>query len=570
MHFRFKKKILKSLLICTFYTTITSANFNPALGSYIFENHINSNHNKIDKKLKLSNTSLNYLNQIIKKYDISKENSIKKDNTIFLNRKGFVKIDGPKISVSFKDIPAKDALQAVAKLGGYGYVYIPNVKKENQTKNLIKKNPRLINLNFTDEDYETVFNSILIASGLQGKKEQNIIFVGDDVLSKGFNPETSRIYKMKNASASSGADYLASLGAVINKVSLTSIGGPKNKSVEKSFNTDYSVKSYGANQGPLKGLTGTSDSRLETLTLIGKIDLLDLAEKYLDQIDKDLKQVAMSVKILDVNLNNGDELNNSLILKTNNPPAYIDNNSRGFLLGIGNLSQSKSFTNPDFPATDFVNTLLLKITSNDTKVLASPTLILSESKDDISSGQEIGGTDSELSTSSIGRPKGNESFVTVGTKVITKYNVIQNEGSPPSCEAIFGTAGLTFGARVLKVSSDGYVSFSLSPELSSISSTLDTGTCGVVNVLSVRRLDTGTIRVKDGDTFALTGVVSDTETEVKTKTPILGDIPLLGNLFKNKQKTNNKSELIILVTPNIIDDKYKINSDNFEQLLLSK
>ena len=113
----------------------------------------------------------------------------------------------------------------------------------------------------------------------------------------------------------------------------------------------------------------------------------------------------------------------------------------------------------------------------------------------------------------------------------------QNQNSPPSCEAVFGTAGLTFGARVHKVSSDGYVSFSLSPELSSISSTLNSGTCGVVNVLSIRRLDTGIIKVKDGDTFALTGVISDTETEAITKTPILGDIPLLGNLFKNRNKT---------------------------------
>ena len=119
------------------------------------------------------------------------------------------------------------------------------------------------------------------------------------------------------------------------------------------------------------------------------------------------------------------------------------------------------------------------------------------------------------------------------------------------------------------MSSDGYVSFSLSPELSSISSTLDSGTCGVVNVLSIRRLDTGTIRVKR-DTFALTGVVSDTETEVKTKLPIIGNIPLLGNLFKNQQKTSNKSELIILVTPNIIEDGgNNIISNNFEKLKIN-
>ena len=198
----------------------------------------------------------------------------------------------------------------------------------------------------------------------------------------------------------------------------------------------------------------------------------------------------MSVKILDVNLSNGNNFNNSLNLKTKNPPMIIDNNSLGFSLDIGNLSQSSMSFNPDFNGTtDFINSLFYKISSNDTKVLASPTLILSESKDDLSSGAEVAG-DLQLSNSSIGRPRGNESFVTVGTRVITNYNLVQKEDSLPVCEAEFGTAGLTFGARIHKVSSNGYVSFSLSPELSSITGSLNSGTCGLVNILCLRRVDT--------------------------------------------------------------------------------
>ena len=91
---------------------------------------------------------------------------------------------------------------------------------------------------------------------------------------------------MDNTSAASAADYLATLGAVITKVSLSEAGTKNATQVEASFNQDSSVISYGANQGPLKGLKGTSDTRLETITLIGTIDLLDLAENYLKQIDK--------------------------------------------------------------------------------------------------------------------------------------------------------------------------------------------------------------------------------------------------------------------------------------------
>ena len=516
-----------------------------------------------DLKIRLSKEDLE-LNKKMNAREI-----VKTQNNLFIKRKGYIKLKGPALTLSFKDVPAKDALQVVLKMGGYGYVYIPKEQSDDRKELDIQKS-KLITLSFEKEEYEIIVNSILIASGLQGKKEGNLIFIGEDVLYKGFKPESSRIYKMKNTSASSGADYLASLGAVINKVYLTNIGGPKNDSLEKNSEENYSVKSYGANQGPLRGLTGTTDTRLETITLVGDLELITLAEDYLKEIDQSLNQVAMSVKILDVNLSNGNDFNNSLNLKTKNPPMIINNNSLGFSLDIGNLSQSSMSFNPDFNGTtDFINSLFYKISSNDTKVLASPTLILSESKDNLSAGAEVAG-DLQLSSSSIGRPRGNESFVTVGTKVITNYNLIQKENSLPVCEAEFGTAGLTFGARIHKVSSNGYVSFSLSPELSSITGSLNSGTCGLVNILSIRRLDTGIIRVKDGETFALTGVISDNETEIETKLPIIGDIPLLGIPFRNRSKNVTKNELIILVTPKIIDQKYSIKIDEKSKEFLTK
>ena len=107
-----------------------------------------------------------------------------------------------------------------------------------------------------------------------------------------------------------------------------------------------------------------------------------------------------------------------------------------------------------------------------------------------------------------------------------------------------------------KINEEGFITFSLSPEISSITSTSSVGNCGLINILSVRRLDTGSIKVKSGDTLVLTGVMSDTETEIISKWPILGEVPILGNLFRSKSNGLKKSELIILVTPNILDEEY--------------
>ena len=69
-----------------------------------------------------------------------------------------------------------------------------------------------------------------------------------------------------------------------------------------------------------------------------------------------------------------------------------------------------------------------------------------------------------------------------------------------------------------------------------------------------RSLDTGKIRVRDGQTLILTGVISDADVQAVTKWPILGDLPLIGQFFRSSQGGRSKRELVILVTPRIIDD----------------
>ena len=165
-------------------------------------------------------------------------------------------------------------------------------------------------------------------------------------------------------------------------------------------------------------------------------------------------------------------------------------------------------------------------------MLANPTLILSENKEAISGGSSTTATNLSNATLVDLMPM---NFITVGNKVITNYSVTQSEsGGAPTCEAEFGTEGITFGAKVHKIDDNGYVTFSLSPELASVTDTVNIPNCGIIKTLSVRRLDTGGVRVKDGQTLILSGVLSKSDTKKETKIPIFGSIPIIGNLFKQK------------------------------------
>jgi type IV pilus assembly protein PilQ len=229
-----------------------------------------------------------------------------------------------------------------------------------------------------------------------------------------------------------------------------------------------------------------------------------------------------------------------------------------------------------YPPDNFYNFVKAKIESSSTKVLASPTLILSENSEELRTGDDqlavniqslsSGGSGSGGSggssgggggstSAAIGRTKANESFVTVGEQVITNYTVTTGtQGNGNSCQPQFGIAGLTFGARVSKIDDNGFVTFSMSPAISATVRQFPVQGCGPIDILAIRRLDTGSARVRDGQTLILTGVISDRDTEAVTKWPILGDIPIIGQFFRNSGSNRAKRELVILVTPRIIDD----------------
>jgi type IV pilus assembly protein PilQ len=63
------------------------------------------------------------------------------------------------------------------------------------------------------------------------------------------------------------------------------------------------------------------------------------------------------------------------------------------------------------------------------------------------------------------------------------------------------------------------------------------------------------VRVNNGETLVLGGIFDGDENTTVNKVPLLGDMPVLGNLFKTTSKENNKTELIIFITPRIIDDR---------------
>ena len=471
--------------------------------------------------------------------------------------RGYVKLNGPTITLKLEKADSLETLKLIAKLGNYGIVII----EENEEKNQQSLSKPKISASFDNENISDVFNSILLSANLQAVVENNIIFIGKNILNKSLQPKVSKTYRLNQVNAASVADYLSTLGAQISKVLVVSgsIEGQEigDSLVNKKEFEDKVVNPYGIEGGPLFGLIGTADLRLQTITLIGSKDIIKTAEKYIKALDVRHRQVALTIKIIDVSLNKSDIKNNVFELRTGD--TRIINNS-GLGLRTGNLDPGNPPSTANVPNIitngiaqgKFINWLEAKISNENAKILASPTLILGENPNVLSSG--AASVDDSLSAATIGRPYKNEGFIKVGETVVTGFTQTANEGVV-TCTASEGTAGITFGAKVDKIDDNGYITFALSPAISSVTKSVEIAGCGIQNTLSVRKLDTGSIRVKNQDTLILTGVLQDSDNVTTTKVPILGDIPILGSLFRSNSRSKRKSELIILVTPRILKDE---------------
>lgn len=555
-----------------------------------------------------------------------------------LRNPGYLNLSGPAVTMTLKNAPAKDALMALAQVGGYGFAYVAEADAANATGGAggVDAGSTRISLAFRGESYGRAFNTALLAAGLQGRREGNMILAGPKALSKTFGPQLSKVYRLNQVGPNAAADYLANLGATVTKTNTitTSVtqggdlnqpsGAPNSATTQSSRITN--VEAYGASSGPLLGLRATTDTRLGTITLVGDPVTVSVAEQYLKQLDLRQRQVALSVRILDVNLDNVSEIDNSFAVRWGN--NFIVNDS-GQLLGAfgrnlpptsndfrrgvpndltvelqpsdgttpgtvttegtnlpglqtsasatlnGAVSQGGSLVNGvrlnpgvNFPSDQFFDFVRAQIVSGSTKLLASPTLILQENTSLLREGSETASSTGSSQSASqgitnigldsaVGRRRANEGVVRVGTNVVTGYSTeTPSQGGNVVCTPELSTAGLVLGARVEKIDDNGFVTFVLSPSVSAVTDQENAPQgCGSnLNILSVRSLDTGALRVRDGQTLIMTGVISDFDRTEVSKWPILGDMPLIGQFFRKSSGRKEKRELVIMVSPRIIND----------------
>lgn len=283
---------------------------------------------------------------------------------------------------------------------------------------------------------------------------------------------------------------------------------------------------FEANKG-ISPPTLIEDERTNTLLVIGNLESITLAESIIPTFDKIVPQVVIEIKLIELTTQGSKQLGIGygfgqgkfgIGFNTEGSPA-------GDPKGIPASGDSTvlSFT----PLENFTANFNAKITAliqdSQARIISNPRIATQDNVDAIFESTENAPVVTVSTTATVSQQSVNAAGVSIGEKI-------------------------TITPRIDTV--NGYITMKITPEISSRGKDVLVNNNPVPETL-VRKLTT-TITVKDGESIILGGLKRKNSTSAESKVPILGDIPLIGNLFKNSKWSDAETELIIVVTPHIM------------------
>ncbi len=308
-----------------------------------------------------------------------------------------------------------------------------------------------------------------------------------------------------------------------------------------------------------EGRTGTVtiDPNSNMLLITDVASGLDSAARILGQIDKKPLQVLIETKFVEVNLNDASSLGVSW--------SYTAGNN---LSGASNQTTIGQWTGTPVYEHDGTKVYDPMPTTSDAggTGVSYPTI----ANDVTVGGFNIGyifngnylnmtlnaaiknGKAKVLSEPKVSTFNNNEANINVTTQIpyTTTTNTPGTSGVVITTSVNYITTGISLKVTP-RVDIDGRVTMKLNPSVSQVSTTVATATGGAPGV-DTRSADT-MVMTKDGETTVIGGLIYDNNADTTYKVPLLGDIPLLGWLFKKHVTARQRLELLIFVTPHIIE-----------------
>ena len=378
-----------------------------------------------------------------------------------------------------------------------------------------------LTLRLKDVPWDQALDIILQAKGLSKRKSGNVVLIA---------PSDELATKEKLALEAS--QQISELEAL------------RTESFQLSYTKATDVQSLITNKDQnilSKRGRATSDGRTNTLFVNDTPTKLDEVRKLIAQLDVPVRQVMIEARIVIAD----DKFSRELGARFG---GISGSNSGGRNYGIA----------PDLNSSAAVagGTLTGTIPSNVNLPVAGAAGTIGLSILNISNGNLVSLELSALETDGRGKVVSSPRIITADKR---KATISQGTEIPYQTQSSSGGTTTQFKAAVLsldvtpQITPDDKVIMDIEIKKDSESGRSANG----VPIIDVRNVRTQ-ILVENGETAVLGGIFEQTTSTNVSKVPLLGDIPLLGTLFRRTQRTDNKTELLVFITPRIIKDQLNL------------
>jgi len=363
-----------------------------------------------------------------------------------------------------------------------------------------------VTANLSGVDLETALAAILKSTGFAAAREGNILYVGEptdlQLMNLAQDHITTRVYRPNYIKAADLQTLFTPLISTDGKVTVTTA-------------SQIDIPSDQTKTG------GNGFAGIDTVVVRDYETVLQQLDEIFAEVDTKPRQVALEAMILSVKLNDKFKFGvNFSALRDKANTALISGTPAN---GIGSISVSDGGLH--FGFLDATVGLFLDCLESvgDTNVIASPRLMcLNKQRAEIQIGEELGYVSTTVTPTSSTQTI---NFLSVGTLLRMRPYI----------------------------GNDGLIRLEVHPELS-------TGTVQVQQGLSLPQKAvtqvTTNVLCPDGCTVVIGGLIREDLTDTRDQIPFLGNAPYVGFLFRKKNQTITRNEIIVLITPRIVSEPY--------------
>lgn len=443
---------------------------------------------------------------------------------------------GKKISLDFQDIEVRRVLQLLADFTGINMVAADTVQGN-------------ITLRLKDVPWDQALDIILKTKNLDKRRNGNVIWIAPVAeLIKAEDDEAKAIAQsIKLAPIQTEYIQLSyAKAADVLKLMEDSRDG-KGAVANRTANSDsLALESLLSPRG-----SAVADLRTNTLIINDTSQNIDKVRKMIDLIDVQVKQVMVEARIVRASTSFTKEMGvkwGILSQGVNTANDLLVGGSDQTLWDLREPDDDGTYTiqRPDNLNVD------LGVTTSGASSIAFSLISLSDFMLDLElSALQADGYGEVISTPKVLTGDKQKAKVATGQEV--PYQTTTNSASGSTASTSFKEALLSLEVTP-SITPDGKVQMQLDIAKDSVAGEAPNG-----ELILNKNTITTNVLVNNGETVILGGVFEQTTTNTQTKVPFLGDIPYIGRLFRKDSKSDDKQELLIFVTPRIVNDSVSRN-----------